>query len=299
MVRAARAHQEVPNIVDPSYRRRRQSTSPSPSLRGSPPRQIGSDSWPRHKHDPDFRPFAGHSYSLSMPVASPVSHDEVRLVPRALTLRHGSSVSSLYGASLAQYHRDRMRHRPSSASTSPAELYSPSRRSSVDSSFLPHTPSSSPLLPTPTKEEREAARNELDPELRRALRLHEREIERTQRQYEGRKLVRRSRRRTTSAPPSPSTLSRDGFNFDGSALDERDPEEEASLLWSPPAMLSDLASEDDCDSDTQTCTDEPDSQQRRSSTGDALRRQFVGLSLKVDLAVFRAKRSLKNRVGLV
>ncbi|EJD35511.1 hypothetical protein AURDEDRAFT_117369 [Auricularia subglabra TFB-10046 SS5] len=137
------------------------------------------------------------------------------------------------------------------------------RRSSFDTgarrSFeLPSAPV------TPTKDERRAARRALQPDLAAALKQHERE------QRPG--WLWRAR-----AKSSPALGLHD------------DPVPPLSV---PALVVSDWTDDED---DEQH---EKPHMHTHTPTGEQLRRQLASLSLKVDLAVFRAKKRIRRKVGL-
>ncbi|EJD38538.1 hypothetical protein AURDEDRAFT_116504 [Auricularia subglabra TFB-10046 SS5] len=149
---------------------------------------------------------------------------------------------------------------PASRSPSSSSCYSP--RSSFDLPIVPASP--------PSKAERRAARRDLDPVLREAVRAHERQLAKERRQ---------------------SWLSRRKPRFD----------EEAGLDG-----VADIPVFEDEDAPAETpyvCRKQwllPCSLRRRKRVPrrDRIRLQLASLSLRVDLAVFRAKKRLRTRFGL-
>ncbi|KZV92815.1 hypothetical protein EXIGLDRAFT_749469 [Exidia glandulosa HHB12029] len=149
-----------------------------------------------------------------------------------------------------------------------------SPRSSFD--LAPHSPSS------PSKAARNAARRELHPDFRRAIKAHERDL--AKERCEERKPSWLKRRRTKS---------QDALETE-SALDDEEDVEDLSAYSPPP--LPELVLDEGSDDENEN--DENDADEKRSSHSAHLRRQFASLSLRVDLAVFRAKKHLRGRLGL-
>ncbi|KAH7098484.1 hypothetical protein BKA62DRAFT_598855, partial [Auriculariales sp. MPI-PUGE-AT-0066] len=136
------------------------------------------------------------------------------------------------------------------------------------------TPPTSPPLSTydlrlapppspPTKSARKAARQELDPKFHEAIRVHERE-----------EAAARSSKRTGWF----KSVSR----------------EELSII---PAPLSDILSDDD-GIQLNSPLEDYEEVENSSPTAQYMRQQIASLTLRVDLAVFRAKRKFRRSVGL-
>ncbi|KAH7106321.1 hypothetical protein BKA62DRAFT_686741 [Auriculariales sp. MPI-PUGE-AT-0066] len=308
-MRTSKSRQDIEHILDPSYQPR-PATSPCPSLLMSCSSQANSDIWTDsagNRHDPDFRPFA-KNITLT-PLVHAAYNDDNWASSQTSPINRTSLPLHTPPTSFSARTWHVRRQRFSGAVTEPSPT--PTRRSSLD-----YTSTASPLSLPPTQEERNAARSQLDPELRHALHMHEREVERAQHQ-QGQShdcLPRWMRRhRASSAPPLPSSRSvqdrrhSTNSNLSNQVQQTDDDDDDTNLVSSPPLILPDLLSEDDAES-----SDHPDSLAAAEDNGedqslsepeqrahiDAFRKQLVGLTLKVDLAVFRARRRFKHRVGL-
>lgn len=140
----------------------------------------------------------------------------------------------------------------------------PSRSPSSSSCYSPPRASFDLPMPIvaaspPSKAERRAARRDLDPVLREAVRAHERELAQARR---------------------PSWLSR--------RKPQLGDDDEDGACDAP------VFEDDDDDHDTPVPVETPKRVPRR----DRIRLQLVSLELRVDLAVFRAKKRLRARFGL-
>ncbi|EJD48959.1 hypothetical protein AURDEDRAFT_112701 [Auricularia subglabra TFB-10046 SS5] len=164
--------------------------------------------------------------------------------------------------------------------------FATSRRLSFPTQPLPPSPRSSfdlPLAPAmpPSKAERAAARRELNPALREALKAHERQL--AKERCEERRPAWLKRHRSKS---SDSALD---YN-----IDVEEVQDDASFALSPPPLpelVFDYGSDDEDDSHEDHADEKP-------SPRDQIRHQLASITLRVDLAVFRAKKRLRRRVGL-
>ncbi|KAH7100305.1 hypothetical protein BKA62DRAFT_249481 [Auriculariales sp. MPI-PUGE-AT-0066] len=139
---------------------------------------------------------------------------------------------------------------------------------------LPATP------PTPSKAERDAARSLLHPTLHAAIQLHERELakERCERRLSWLK------------------RGRTGSNSHEQGSQMQLPDEDVTIAaYSPPPLpelLLDGASERDDDDD------EYDGSRSTSPTADQLRYHMASVALRVEFALFRAKKRIHKGLGL-
>jgi len=192
---------------------------------------------------------------------------------------------------------------PRRLSFSRAITPTPSSFSSISTLASCPSPSRYPLdLPVTTisKAERDAAREQLDPSLREALRVHEQELERERRFERRPSWLSRHRRTSRGAEELLSPL-------------EVDDQVHPFVAYSPPPLpelVIDDESEPEDDAEEQDlyvpyCTRSgPGStivsyrNRSASPTTEHLRLQLASISLRVDFAVFRAKKRLRRGLGL-
>ncbi|KZV92440.1 hypothetical protein EXIGLDRAFT_768990 [Exidia glandulosa HHB12029] len=127
--------------------------------------------------------------------------------------------------------------------------------------------------PTPDKKSKKEAREMLDPRLAGAVRAHEK-----QEQKEASKSAGWWARRRAQSTPA--------------LYDDADDDEETLDAYSPPP-LPELVLDETSDDEESS-----DDDQKECSTHDAMKRQLASISLKVDFAVFRAKKRIRRRLGV-